>query len=37
MNSVVRAMSIMYVRCESHLGHLIHVSDLRLFVSKIRW
>jgi hypothetical protein len=30
-------MSIMYVRCESVLGHLIHVSDLLLFVSKIRW
>src|SRR6185437_12639504 len=34
-NSVVSAMSIMYIRCVSVLGHLIHVSDLRLFVLKI--
>ena len=35
-DSVFRAMSIMYVRCVSALGHLIHFSDLRLFVTKIR-
>jgi len=37
MNSAVSAMSIMYVSCNSGLGHLIHVSDLRLVISKIRW
>jgi len=29
VTSVVRAMSIMYVRCVSGLGHLVHVSDLQ--------
>jgi hypothetical protein len=33
VNSEVRAMSIMYVSCESTLGHSANVSDLRLFVS----
>jgi hypothetical protein len=30
------AISIMYVSCNSALGHSIHVSDLRLFARKIR-
>jgi len=36
VNSAVKVMRVMYVSCESDLGHSAHFSDLRLFASKIR-
>jgi hypothetical protein len=34
-NSVVRAMSIVYVRCESVLGHTSYLPDLRILVPQL--
>lgn len=36
-NSTVRVTSDIYVSCVSGLGHLVYVSDLWLFVTKIKW